>query len=85
MVGYLSQSDASTGRVLSHTKSGRLFSLLGGAERREKIIVLPPRSTFRYPGISTDRRFDDLQSNRNGIGDILRLEDARTLRIPLHV
>ena len=45
VVGYLSQSNG-TGRAFGHTKSRRLFSLLGGAERRAGILVLPPRSTF---------------------------------------
>jgi hypothetical protein len=45
VVGHLSQSNA-TGRAFGHTKSRRLFSLLGGAERRAGIVVLPPRSTF---------------------------------------
>jgi hypothetical protein len=45
LVGHLSQSNA-TGRAFGHTKSRRLFSLLGGAERRAGIVVLPPRSTF---------------------------------------
>jgi len=47
VVGNLSQSSATTGRAVGHTKSRRLYSLLGGAERRAGIIVLPPRSTFR--------------------------------------
>src|SRR6202042_3729938 len=45
VVGHLSQSNW-TGRAFGHTKSRRLFSLLGGAERRAGIVVLPPRSTF---------------------------------------
>jgi hypothetical protein len=45
VVGHLSQSNA-TGRAFGHTKSRRLFSLLGGAERRAGIVVLPPPSTF---------------------------------------
>ena len=47
VVGNLSQSNATTGRVFGDTKSRWLFSLLGGSERRAGIIVLPPRSTFR--------------------------------------
>ena len=46
VVGNLSQSNATTGRAVGHPKSRWLFSLLGGAERRAGIIVLPPRSTF---------------------------------------
>ena len=45
VVGHLSQSNA-TGRAFGHTKSRRLFSLVGGAERRAGIVVLPPRSTL---------------------------------------
>ena len=45
VVGHLSQSNW-PGRAFGHTKSRRLFSLLGGAERRAGIVVLPPRSTF---------------------------------------
>jgi hypothetical protein len=45
VVGHLSQSNW-TGRAFGHTKSRRLFSLLGGDERRAGIVVLPPRSTF---------------------------------------
>jgi hypothetical protein len=45
VVGYLSQSNG-TGRAFGHTKSRRLFSLLGGAERGGGIIVLSPRSTL---------------------------------------
>jgi hypothetical protein len=45
VVGHLSQSKW-TGRAFGHPKSRRLFSLLGGAERRAGIVVLPPRSTF---------------------------------------
>jgi hypothetical protein len=45
VVGHLSQCNA-TGRAFGHTKSRRLFSLLGGVERRAGIVVLPPRSTF---------------------------------------
>jgi hypothetical protein len=47
VVGNLSQSNATTGRVFGDTKSRWLFSLLGSSERRAGIIVLPPRSTFR--------------------------------------
>ena len=47
VVGNLSQSSATAGGAVGHSKSGRLFSLLGGVERRAGIIVLPPRSTFR--------------------------------------
>jgi hypothetical protein len=87
VVGNLSQSSATTGRVFGNTKSRRLVSLLGVAERRAGIIVLPPRSTFRRrhlhtdnvtqgklpsSGISADRRFDSLQSDPDGIRDILR-------------
>jgi hypothetical protein len=36
-----------TGRAFGHLKSRRLFGLLGGAERRTAIVVLPPRSTVR--------------------------------------
>ena len=46
VVGNLSQSNATTGRVSGDTKSRWLFSPLGGSERRARIIVLPPRSTF---------------------------------------
>jgi hypothetical protein len=46
MVGNLSQSSATIGRAVGHSKSRRLFGLLDGAERRGGIIVLPPRSTF---------------------------------------
>ena len=45
VVGYLSQSNG-TGRAFGHTKSRRLFSLLGGAERRAGIVVIPPHSTL---------------------------------------
>ena len=45
VVGHLSQSDG-TGRAFGHTKSRWLFSLLGSAERRAGIVVLPPRSTL---------------------------------------
>ena len=57
VVGHLSQSNA-TGRAFGDTKSRRLFSLLGGAERRAGIIVLPPRSTFRqtHSAPTTSRR-----------------------------
>ena len=87
VVGNLSQSSATTGRVFGNTKSRRLVSPLGVAERRAGIIVLPPRSTFRRrrlhtdnvtqgkltsSGISADRRFDSLQSDPDGIRDILR-------------
>ena len=46
------------GRAFGHTKSRWLFSLLGGAERRAGIIVLPPRSTFRqtHSTATTPRR-----------------------------
>ena len=54
VVGNLSQSNATTGRVSGHTKSRWLFSLLGGAERRAGIIVLPPRSTFLRAHVQTD-------------------------------
>jgi hypothetical protein len=37
---------SATGRAFGHTKSRRLFSLLGGVERQAGIVVLPPRSTF---------------------------------------
>ena len=63
VVGNLSQSNATTGRVFGHTKSRWLFSLLGGAERRAGIIVLPPRSTFRRAHFTptTSRRVRPIQ------------------------
>ena len=86
VVGNLSQSSATTGRVFGNTKSRRLVSPLGVAERREGLLP-SSRSTFRRrhfhtdnvtqgklpnSGISADRRFDSLQSDPDGIRDILR-------------
>ena len=71
VVGHLSQSNA-TGRAFGHTKSRRLFSLLGGAERRAGIVVLPPRSTFPPThSPDTSRRQEFQLWDPAEVGDIL--------------
>jgi hypothetical protein len=70
MVGNLSQSSARTGRAFGHTKSRRLFSPLGGAERRAGIFVLPRSSlpqTHSPAGTVTQAKVIRCNSHRREI------------------
>ena len=83
VVGNLSQSNATTGRVFGDTKSRWLFSLLGGSERRAGIIVLPPRSTFRraHSTPTTSRRARHTQFVDSGLWNSASLPRDRALTL----